>query len=1352
MRILVAEDDPVALEYLQGLLIKWGHEVVVAHDGEEAERLLLEPEAPAVAILDWMMPKRSGLDVCNAARARDGGAPYIIMITANHEKGDIPTAFEAGVDDFIAKPVAPSELRARLKAADRIVTLHARTQERAQTAEHNYGDARSFLELVVGASPVPIVTHDQHGNITQWNPAAEKLLGWSEREVLGRPPPMIPPENRDQFRMTLSNVVGDGSIFLADVPALCKDGSRISCDVSMGLLSGSSGTKGMVAILNDITLRKEAQARLRNLNEELEQRVTARTAALQIKNSVFDAAIAANSIADVTGVITECNAAFLSIWGYPDKAEVIGKPVAAFLQNSEDAGGIITALDGVGKWEGDYTARRKDGSTFEANGRATALRDSSGAVIGYQSSVLDITASKLAEASLRNSEERFRIAAETANDVVYEWDLKQNVQWFGSIDALLGYGPGEFPRTLVGFTAAVHPEDVERVMAAIQAHLEGRDPYAAEYRVRRKDGTYRWWVARGTVTRAPDGQPVRWIGSVTDITERKQVADSLCASEERFRALFNSGGDAVFVHGMNADGTPTPFIEVNNIACERLGYRREELLRMSPLEINAPRPMAGIPAVIQRLRAEGRVIFEAVHAAKDGRQIPVEISSQRFSLRGSNTVISVARDITERKKGEVRRHTQYEVTRILAELPSLEVAAPQLLAVVCENMGWSLGEMWQIDVAANVLRCANTWHKPSPPVEQLAAHTRETAFAPGVGLPGRVWSNGRAAWVPDVTKDPNFTRASYAIEAGLHAGFAVPVTFGRRIVGVIGFLHRQILPPDPELLAMMACLAGQLGHFIERKRVEADLAVAKEAADAANHAKSDFLASMSHELRTPLGAIIGFSELLEEKIFGDLNPKQGEYVKDIIGSGRHLLSLINDVLDLAKVEAGKMELELAAVPIASLLEDSLVMVKEKCMKHGIALSLDVPESIRELVVNADERKLKQVMFNLLSNAAKFTPEGGQIRVAAEVVSDHLSGTSDQSEVSSPSTSHIPPSTLLISVSDTGIGIAQEHQAKLFTEFFQVPGGKKGKTAGTGLGLALVRSMVKLHGGRVWVESEGEGRGCTVSLALPLSQARGLLGTIQKYLVTMDCEQGKSSAIFLFSLDKECINKASSAEDSRQGVSVDDVWKALTGRVSALELTSASSDNDFVVMAPVSADAGAAIHKTLRRYLKDILFEFAPSDVASFACSMVFISRTANAAELLALAKNTQVHERERIAASWTIVVDDDNCDRQILMEALKRMGTQRVGEAAGGKALLAMIGAEVPDLIIMDAHMPEMNGYEVIGRLKEHVRTADIRILVVSGSAVEREALREKSLGIAIPVLSKPVGFDVLRKYVSYLL
>jgi CheY-like chemotaxis protein len=222
---------------------------------------------------------------------------------------------------------------------------------------------------------------------------------------------------------------------------------------------------------------------------------------------------------------------------------------------------------------------------------------------------------------------------------------------------------------------------------------------------------------------------------------------------------------------------------------------------------------------------------------------------------------------------------------------------------------------------------------------------------------------------------------------------------------------------------------------------------------------------MSHELRTPMNAIIGFSEILADMTFGALNQRQEKYVNNILTSGRHLLQLINDILDISKVEAGKMVLEPSTVNIKGLLEGSLVMIKEKAMKHGVKLELHVAEEVLGLDIRGDERKLKQIVFNLLSNAAKFTPGGGRIHVTANAAT--------------------AGSAIQISVADSGIGIAAGDQERVFMEFEQIDSTYTRKQEGTGLGLALTKKLVALHGGRIWVESEGEGKGSTFSFTIPI---------------------------------------------------------------------------------------------------------------------------------------------------------------------------------------------------------------------------------------------------------------------------
>ena len=265
---------------------------------------------------------------------------------------------------------------------------------------------------------------------------------------------------------------------------------------------------------------------------------------------------------------------------------------------------------------------------------------------------------------------------------------------------------------------------------------------------------------------------------------------------------------------------------------------------------------------------------------------------------------------------------------------------------------------------------------------------------------------------------------------------------------------------------------------LENKNI--DLRAALERVRASDRAKSDFLANMSHELRTPLNHIMGFTELVLGKHFGDLTAVQAEYLGDVLASSRHLLSLINDILDLSKVEAGKMELELKDLDPQVLIQSGVSMIKEKALKRGIKVKTEL-EGVPE-VIRADERKLKQILYNLLSNAVKFIPEGGAIEVSADRVTGiryPVSGESKAREWKAESGDF-----LRISVRDTGIGIAPENLERIFAPFEQVDSAPSRHYQGTGLGLSLTRKLVELHGGRIWAESEGEGKGSAFHFVLP----------------------------------------------------------------------------------------------------------------------------------------------------------------------------------------------------------------------------------------------------------------------------
>jgi len=277
----------------------------------------------------------------------------------------------------------------------------------------------------------------------------------------------------------------------------------------------------------------------------------------------------------------------------------------------------------------------------------------------------------------------------------------------------------------------------------------------------------------------------------------------------------------------------------------------------------------------------------------------------------------------------------------------------------------------------------------------------------------------------------------------------------------IAWTNRPILDHRNQLIEVV-CIGNDITKL---KEAEKEILAAKEAAESANKAKSAFLANMSHELRTPLNAAIGFSEGLLNDVVGPLNEKQKEYAAYILESAQYLLALINDILDLSKIEAGKMELELSDFDLKKLLERCLALLSEKAGKQKITLSSNVGENI---LITADERKIKQVIYNMLSNAIKFTPCGGKVGIDA---------------------TKINAQEIRVCVWDTGIGIEQKDTSKVFAEFEQIDNEYSRKYAGTGLGMPLSKKFIELHGGKLWFESQGKNKGTRFYFSLPCAQTK-----------------------------------------------------------------------------------------------------------------------------------------------------------------------------------------------------------------------------------------------------------------------
>jgi two-component system, NtrC family, sensor kinase len=399
-----------------------------------------------------------------------------------------------------------------------------------------------------------------------------------------------------------------------------------------------------------------------------------------------------------------------------------------------------------------------------------------------------------------------------------------------------------------------------------------------------------------------------------------------------------------------------------------------------------------------------------------------------------------------------------EVGQAVSSTLDLETVLRTIVSRATALAGMDGGSIYEYDETREQFHL----HATDKLSDELVEALRVAPIPKGEGALGRLAVTGEPVQIRDITDEAFYQSRvrETLIRLGYRSLLAIPLLRENHLLGGLVVNRNSAGEFAPQVIDLLKTFATQSALAIQNARLFREIEDKSRQLETASRHKSEFLANMSHELRTPLNAIIGFSEVLSERMFGEINDKQAEYLTDILESGRHLLSLINDILDLSKIEAGRMELEPTDFDLPAAIENTLILVRERAQRRGITLGRTVDERLG--MIRADERKLKQVLLNLLSNALKFTPEGGQIDVRARV----HNGVAE------------------ISVADTGVGIAPEDQEAVFEEFRQV-GTTARKVEGTGLGLAISRKFIELHGGRIWVDSQ-VGMGSTFAFTLPLT--------------------------------------------------------------------------------------------------------------------------------------------------------------------------------------------------------------------------------------------------------------------------
>ncbi|MBI4527842.1 MAG: GAF domain-containing protein, partial [Deltaproteobacteria bacterium] len=489
------------------------------------------------------------------------------------------------------------------------------------------------------------------------------------------------------------------------------------------------------------------------------------------------------------------------------------------------------------------------------------------------------------------------------------------------------------------------------------------------------------------------------------------------------RAILNR--ETVHVHDL-VEAAKTDFLDASDVAI-RTGTRT--ILSTPMLREGTPIGVINIRRTEVRPFSERQIKLLETFAA----QAVVAIENVRlFQELGAKTK-ELAQSV-----GELRALS--EVGQAVSSTLELKTVLTRIASHAVQLTGADGGAIYEYDEAAQEFHLRGS-HRIE---QELIDALRANPIRMGDGAIGQAAARMEPLAIHDILNERGLsaTRFRPALrQLGYRSLLAVPLLREGRIMGGLSIFRRTPGDFAPEVVNLLQTFATQSVVAIQNARLYREIEEKSRQVEAANRHKSEFLANMSHELRTPLNAIIGFSEVLLEKMFGELNEKQFEYQEDILSSGRHLLSLINEILDLSKVEAGRMELEVTKFDLPSALENARTFVRERAVRRTITLDLSVDERLGDFI--GDERKIKQILLNLLSNAVKFTPEGGRIRIMARQADGSVE----------------------ISVSDTGIGIAPEDQARIFEEFRQVGGDYAHKTEGTGLGLTLAKKFVELHGGR-----------------------------------------------------------------------------------------------------------------------------------------------------------------------------------------------------------------------------------------------------------------------------------------------
>jgi PAS domain S-box-containing protein len=779
---------------------------------------------------------------------------------------------------------------------------------------------------------------------------------------------------------------------------------------------------GFVASWRDVTEKKLAEERLRQSQQFIERIANTTPGILYVYDLAEQQNVYLNhQVVELLGYtqeqIQDMGSQFLPNLMHPDDLARFSVLCQRF--NSAQDGEVI---------ENEYRMQHASGEWRWFCSRDTVFtRNIGGSPRQIVGTTFDITERKQTEEQLRLSNERFQLAAAAVNCLIYDWDIEKNtVIRTERLSQLLGYSPEEIQATHQWWREQIHPEDRERIGNHFRTMSDEQNHYAVEYRTRHKDQQYRYILDQGVITRDANGQPVRAVGSTTDISDRKHAEVALRQSEAKFRRIVESN-----IIGIYFGDYSGRIYEANDAFLEMIGYNRTELQagiirwdNMSPPEYQALDQQK-----IQELQTSGVCTpFEKEYFHKDGTRIPILLGIARIDgIEENGYSVCFVLDLTQRKLAEAALRQSEERYRYLSD------AIPQLV--------------WICNASGECEHVNQRWYEftGQTPEQVVGLKWTQVLHPDDIQTTLQTWEDALQ------TGEPYEQEMRY-----------------RRSDGTYCWHLARGLPIKDEQGRILKWF-GTSTDINDRKQLEAERAqllqleqAARAEAEAANRTKDEFVAMVSHDLRSPLNAILGWSKLLRTRHFDQATFTSA--LETIESNAKSQAKLLEDLLDMSRIIRGQLQLDVRQVNLAAIVGVAIETAYPSANTKNIRLESRLDKSIP--AISGDTNRLLQILGNLLSNAIKFTPSEGRVEVRLTTISESNSCDS-----------------ALIEVNDTGIGISPEFLPYVFERYRQ--GHSTHKQGGLGLGLAIASHLVELHGGTIQATSPGVGQGATFSIKLPL---------------------------------------------------------------------------------------------------------------------------------------------------------------------------------------------------------------------------------------------------------------------------